>query len=160
LPGVVLSFLLVGMSALLKLPGAVYLLPVFLFSLRGRRVSTARVARALLFAGVAMVPAAAWYAHARRLQQSSGLENFGLTRTISQLLAEWQMPKVWLRDFVQLPFDVWVFPGAMVLLLAVLVWRRRRTPWEVGALGVTALAYMFLCGYSGAHHTYYGVMLL
>lgn len=160
LPWTVLSFLLVGMSALLKLPGAVYLLPVILLSFRGRRRSTPRVVGALLLAALAMVPAAAWYAHARRLQHENGIENFGLTRTVGQLLAEWQIPKVWLRDFVQFPFDVWVFPGAMALLVAVLFWRGRRTPWEVAALGVTALAYLLLCGYSGAHHTYYGVMLL
>ena len=155
-----LAFALMTLAALLKLPAAVYLLPVVLLSLRGSSRSMTRVIAVLALAGVGMLAVLAWYRHALALQAETGIGNFQLTRSARQLLAEWRMPTFWTRSFVQLPFDLWVFPGAMVLLLGVLAWRGRATPWEVGALGASVLAHVFLCGYSGVHHTYYAVMLL
>lgn len=141
-----------ALAALIKLPAAVYLPPV-VFLAPNRR-------RALVLAAVALLPVGAWYLHARELELATGLTNFGVSRGAGQLLSEWGTRKFWQKSFVQYPFDVWVFPLATVALLGVLGWKRRATPPLVGVLGATVLAYVFLCGDSGAHHDYYGVVLL
>jgi 4-amino-4-deoxy-L-arabinose transferase-like glycosyltransferase len=155
-----LAFALVTAAALVKVTAAVYLLPVLWFATFATKPSLARAAGHLALAGASVVGIFAWYRYAASLERLNGLTNFGVTRSPEQLWREWQMPQFWLRNFVQLPFDVWIFPAASVILLGRLAWRRRKTPWRVGALGATALAYIFLCGYSGAHHDYYGVVLL
>jgi 4-amino-4-deoxy-L-arabinose transferase-like glycosyltransferase len=155
-----LAFALAAASALVKLPTAVYFLPVFCFSTFPRQGSRVRFLGHVVMAGLAVAVALSWYQYARRLQLLHGLTTFGLTRSPSQLFKEWTMPEFWLRPFLQYPFDVWVFPGCTVLLLGVLLWRRRQIPWPVGILGLTVLACIFLCGYSAAVHEYYGVILL
>jgi Dolichyl-phosphate-mannose-protein mannosyltransferase len=155
-----LAFALAGAAALVKLPAAVYLMPVVLFSVFTAKPTLRRAAGHLALAASTAIVVLAWYRHAASLQLLSGIANFGLSRSPQQLWDEWQMPKFWLRNFVQFPFDVWIFPLATVVLLGVLVWRAKKTPWRMGVLGATSLAYIFLCGYSGAHHDYYGVILL
>jgi hypothetical protein len=111
---------------------------------------------------MALVPPGLWYRHARALELVNGITNFGVTRSPAQLLAEWQMPRFWLLNFTQHPFDVWVFPGVsvLVLLVALVRLRQRAVSRPLVLLGVTELAYVFLCGYSGAHHDYYGLIQL
>jgi len=148
------------MAALVKLPTAIYLLPVLAFTVFRERPSLLKLSSRGVMALAAAGSALSWYSHARRLEMLHGLTNFGVTRSPWQLWSEWQMPVFWQRAFLQHPFDVWLFPLWTVLLLAVAVARRKKTPWEVGVLGLTAVAGIFLCGYSLAHHDYYGIILL
>lgn len=151
------AFACACLAALIKLPAAVYLLPVLLLALE--KAPKRRVLLVAL-AGLSAATALAWYRYARSLEEATGITNFGVSRSPSQLLYEWQLPAFWLKNFTQHPFDVWVFPLATVALLGVIAWKRSETPRDVRVLGFTVVAYLLLCGYSAAHHDYYGIVLL
>lgn len=154
----VLAPLLISLAALIKLPAIVYLLPVFVLGWSAARSR----ALLLLTTALSLLPPFLWYRYARALELTNGLTNFGVTRSPSQLLGEWLMPEFWRLDFTQHPLDVWVFPlvTVVVLLVALVRVRARQFSRLLVLLGATVLAYLFLCGYSGAHHDYYGLILV
>lgn len=154
--------LLVAMAGLVKLPALVYLLPVLVLAWSDSPKSIRSRAPVAVMSLLAVVPSFFWYRHARALELLNGITNFGVTRGPAQLWREWQMREFWQWTFTQHPFDVWIFPlvTVVVLLVALVRLKRREPSLFVGVLGVTVLAYLMLCGYSAAHHDYYGLMIL
>ena len=148
-----------SLAMLLKLPGIVYGLPMVLLLWQGSKTRGQR-ALSLLLSAASLVPPALWYHHARTLQLLDGLETFAISRSPAQLWHEWQLPAFWVLNFVQRPFDTLLFPlaGALLVLVAAFTWRQGTRLGRT--LALTWLGYVFACGYSGAHHEYYGLMVL
>ena len=76
--GAACAFGLASAAALIKLPAAVYLLPVLCFSLVTKGSGVLRRVLHIALALVAALLALGWYHYARHLELLNGIANFGV----------------------------------------------------------------------------------
>jgi hypothetical protein len=146
------------LGILTKLPVIVFGLPAAVSVLRsGHPRRPKAIAAWLLYAIVAVVPAALWYDHARRLQEASHLDYFLVSRTFHDIVVDWLNPEFYRLIFVQHAFDSYAFPVATGFAALAVVRRRTHMPAWLGWTGLAVLAYFLLAGYTAAWHPYYGL---
>lgn len=153
------SSVAMGLALLVKLPAIVYGLPAAWLVLRRYPPRAAlRDLQLWVYPAVALLPALAWYRHARRLEDTYGIHYFYLGSSWQHLWAAWTSVIFYRRIFLEQLFDVYAFPLAAVLSVAAyLGWRR--VPTFVRATALGCLAFLFLAGFQASHHLYYGVLV-
>jgi hypothetical protein len=152
------SALAFALGAAIKLPSIVYGLPavVSVFELRRPKRASQAIGW-LLFGAIAVIPVFAWYWYARDLQDRAHLHLFTLTRSPSEIFADWGNPYFYRLVFIQHAFDNYAFPLATGAAILAAVRRRSRLPAWVQAFAIGALIYLLLAGDAAAWHPYYGI---
>ena len=157
----IMSAVCMGLGCLIKLPVIVFGLPLLV-----RVVQELGLRRGLrtpvlwAYALIALGPALAWYSHARGLQALHGLHTFNLGQPLSQLGQQLMEARFYRLIFVTHLWESYAFPLISGLAVLAGVLCARRLPTLAWTVALAALSGLFLAGYAGAHHIYYGLPLV